>query len=157
MKIAITGTRQTEAHSIEDLDALFAKFLGPFATPSSHWYLGGASGIDTLALSWLVHHSSCSISVAVPVRVVDQAADAQAAIATAQRLGRLHELVELAHPAGLGDAAYTARNQWLVDHAELLIGFPLTADDDGSGTWATLVYAGLRKCPRLIVPLTAIQ
>ncbi|MCG8417677.1 MAG: hypothetical protein MJE77_06995 [Proteobacteria bacterium] len=150
---AITGTRKAEVRTETELEALFRRFVGPFADPAAHAYLGGAAGIDTLALSWLARNTESLITVAVPVRVAEQPRPAQVEIAAAARAGRLHELVELGHPAGLGDAAYNARNRWLVDRAELLIGFPLTTEDDGSGTWYTLGYAARQGIPRLIVSL----
>jgi hypothetical protein len=155
LTIAITGTRQVESRS-ETLKGLFTSVLTPFATaftPDRGWLLGGAAGVDTLALRFLAGFDSGRLTVTVPVRRADQPADAQNAIQRAQAAGRLDRVVELAHPEGIGPAAFTARNFWLVDHADLVIGFPLSATDDGSGTWETLNYAAELGRPYLVAPL----
>lgn len=152
--IAVTGSRDTGGRNEAEFENLLAAYLGPFADADSHWQLGGASGIDTLALSWLLRHSVSHLTVAVPVRLADQPADARAPVENARAIGRLDQLVELAHPEGRGEAAYEIRNRWLVDHSALVVGFPLTSEPDGSGTWQTLQYAARRKLPRLVIPLT---
>lgn len=152
--IAVTGSRDTGGRSEAEFESLLAAYLGPFADADSSWQLGGASGIDTLALSWLLRHSVSRLTVAVPVRLADQPADAREQVENARAADRLDQLVELAHPEGRGEASYELRNRWLVDHSSLVVGFPLTSEPDGSGTWQTLQYAAHRKLPRLIVPLT---
>lgn len=147
--VTITGAR-----SIEDAAGLagaFDDYLRPFASTGAHFYLGGATGVDTLALRWLAERSSAALSVVVPCTAADQPSDAAEAIAALSRQSRLDKLVELAAPH-LGSAAYQARNRWMVDRSSLVIGFP-TANSPSSGTWYTLGYAADQGKPRLIVPV----
>lgn len=142
LRVAVTGTRAVPDTAPEIVRAAVAAHLAPFCAPDTTWLLGGAAGIDTLALTWLAEQPDRGrIVVAVPVTVPAQPAVAVQAIDAAGRAGRLAELVELNHPEGLGTAAYTARNRWLVDRADLVVGFPLLPTDDGSGTWETMRYA----------------
>lgn len=155
LTIAITGTRQVEGR-LDVLDELFEHVLAPFAQADGAergWLLGGAAGVDTLALRFLAARGSGRITVAVPVRAADQPADARAAIKEAAAAGRVERLVELTHAEGIGPAAFTARNFWLVEHSDLVVGFPLSARDDGSGTWETLGYAAELGRPYLVAPL----
>ncbi len=155
LTIAITGTRRVESRQ-ETLDELFTDVLTPFAqasSPDRGWLLGGAAGIDTLALHFLAGFDSGRLTVAVPVRCADQPAHAQAAIEQARAAGRVERIVELGHPEGIGQAAFTARNLWLVEHCDLVIGFPLSGKDDGSGTWETLEHAAELGKPYLVAPL----
>ncbi|MFE4515759.1 hypothetical protein ACFRMQ_16405 [Kitasatospora sp. NPDC056783] len=156
LTIAITGTRQTESrHDV--LAELFERVLAPFAdVPAADrgWLLGGAAGVDTSALRFLAGRDAGRLVVAVPVRCADQPADAREAIEQAHAAGRVERIVELDHPEGIGAAAFTARNRWLVDHSDLVIGFPLTGTDDGSGTWETLAYAAGLGRPYLVAPLS---
>jgi hypothetical protein len=155
LTIAITGTRQVESRE-EILDELFERVLTPFAqalSPDRGWLLGGAAGVDTLALRFLAGFDSGRLTVAVPVRTTDQPADAQSAIKRAQAAGRIDRVVELGHTDGIGQSAFTARNFWLVEHSDLVIGFPLSATDDGSGTWETLNYAAELGKPYLAAAL----
>lgn len=151
MQIAITGTRQTELHA-QRLAALFDELLAPFAAGRCDWMLGGAAGVDTLALRFLARAEG-GLVVAVPARLEDQPFEARDAVEQVRSAGRLKRLVELAHPGGVGPAAFTARNRWLVEHSDLVIGFPLAATDDGSGTWETLAYAAKLGKPYLVAAL----
>ncbi|MFE3719335.1 hypothetical protein [Streptomyces cyaneofuscatus] len=47
--VAITGTRKTGHKSLTEYANLFEQYLGPFA-PAAHFYIGGAVGIDSLAI-----------------------------------------------------------------------------------------------------------
>lgn len=153
--IAVTGTRAVPDATPHTVQAALADHLGPFCAQDTTWLLGGAAGIDTLALAWLADQSDRGrIVVAVPVTVAAQPAAAAAAIRAAEVAGRLDELVELNHPDGLGAAAYTARNRWLVDRADVVVGFPLTPTDDGSGTWETLRYARAARRPVVVAALS---
>lgn len=62
------------------------------------------------------------------------------------------DTVELCHPAGVGPAAWTARNMFMVDQSQIVIGFPATDVPDQSGTWETLQYARRRRRALLTVP-----
>ncbi|MFF9803086.1 hypothetical protein ACF1G3_37550 [Streptomyces rochei] len=149
--VAITGTRQTGHRELAYFDALFGVYLGPWAGKDSHFYIGGAVGIDTLALRWLAQHSSVRITVAVPGTTVQQPAVAREAIEECR--ARIGEIIELG-AAELGTPAYHARNRYMADRAQLVAGFPLAGGPEGSsGTWQTLNYAASRGKARLIVPV----
>lgn len=149
--ITITGTRAVEHQDPAHLVELFATYLGPFAQAGRRFFLGGARGIDTLALTWLAQHTDSQLTVVVPRRLSDQPEAAQTATAAAQRVGRVEEVVELA-AVELSADAYHARNRWMVDRSDFVIGFP-HGDDQRSGTWYTLRYAAGQDKPRLIVPV----
>jgi hypothetical protein len=155
LRVAVTGTRAVPGTAADDVRRTMAGTLAPFCAPDTTWLLGGAAGIDTLALTWLAERpDSGRIVVAVPVTVDAQPRVAGEAIRAAMKAHRLAELVELNHPAGLGDAAYTARNRWLVDRADLVVGFPLAPTDDGSGTWETMLYARAGRRPVVVAALS---
>ncbi len=79
--ITITGTRATGHRPPDEYDAVFSEYLAPFARETTHFYVGGASGVDSLALLWLATETRSTISVAVPGTVADQPSDARQAIA----------------------------------------------------------------------------
>ncbi|MFD0480734.1 hypothetical protein ACFQ0B_80880 [Nonomuraea thailandensis] len=107
-------------------------------------------GIDSLTLLWLAGNSGSRITVVTPGTVEQQPAEARQVIA---RCGdRIMEITELG-AAALGTPAYHARNQWMVDHAAMVIGFPLQGPEGSSGTWQTINYAASQGKPRLIVPV----
>jgi hypothetical protein len=142
LRVAVTGTRAVPEPAPATVRTTLADHLEPYCAPDTTWLLGGAAGIDTLALTWLAERPDRGrIVVAVPVTVIAQPVVAGEAIRAARRARRLAKLVELNHPEGLGTAAYAARNRWLVERADLVVGFPLVPTDDGSGTWETMVYA----------------
>jgi hypothetical protein len=145
--VAITGTRNTAHRQPAEYAGLFAAYLGPFA--DSHFYIGGAKGIDSLALLWLAGNTQAQITIVVPGRVDQQPAEARQAIARSR--GRINDIVEL-KAVELRSLAYHERNRYMVDRSSMVIGFP-HHDEESSGTWQTLNYAtGLEK-PRLIVPI----
>ncbi|MDT8913543.1 hypothetical protein [Amycolatopsis sp. PS_44_ISF1] len=149
--MTITGTRTISAESKARLPDLFDSYLRPFADRDAHFYLGGAVGIDTVALDWLADHSQASLTVVVPCTVVEQPADAASSIRRWQDAGRLVQLVELGADR-LGTAAYHVRNRWMVDRSGFVIGFPSNTQP-ASGTWYTMNYAAEQDKPRLVVPL----
>ncbi|KAA9157959.1 hypothetical protein FPZ12_024050 [Amycolatopsis acidicola] len=151
VKVTITGTRSIPAESEARLPRLFDGYLGPFADPDAHFYLGGAVGIDTAALAWLAEHSKASLTVVVPCTVADQPDTAATSIRHWQEAGRLVEVVEL-RADRLGTATYHARNRWMVDHSDFVIGFP-RGTEPTSGTWYTVNYAADQNKPRLVVPI----
>jgi hypothetical protein len=91
------------------------------------------------------------VTVAVPGRLTDQPEDARHAVLTATLRTARVSLVELGAPR-LSAEAYHARNRWMVDRSNLVIGFPC-GDDPRSGTWYTIHYGAARGRPRLIVPI----
>jgi hypothetical protein len=150
--ITITGTRGTRHRQPAEYDEIFAEYLAPFAVSQVRFYLGGASGIDSLALLWLTQHTPSGVTVAVPGSVSVQPEDAREAIAAARGRGRLGELVELRHEAHPSAEAYHFRNRWMVDRSEFVIAFP-HGSDRSRGTWYTAGYAEEHGKPRLIVPV----
>ncbi|WHT22551.1 hypothetical protein N8J89_16255 [Crossiella sp. CA-258035] len=149
--VTITGPRAVADLPVAELGRRFEAYLGPFAVPGSHFYLGGATGVDTLALDWLAQHTGAALTVAVPCRLVDQPTDARQVVARWQSRDRLTEVVEL-RAATLGTDAYHARNRWMVDRSSLVVGFP-RRNHPASGTWYTLNYAAERGTPHLVVPV----
>jgi hypothetical protein len=150
--ITVSGARVTNLRFAAANDELFAEYLAPFAAEHTQFYVGGAVGIDSLALRWLVEKSRAIVTVVVPATVADQPDNAQDEILAASRLGRLSEIVELRHPRFPEAEAYHARNRWMVDHSAFLIAFPHSTHSE-SGTWQTIHYAAASAKPRLIVPL----
>ncbi|MFE3830965.1 hypothetical protein [Streptomyces sp. NPDC059092] len=149
MRVAITGTRSTGHRSLTEYAGLFAQYLGPFAPATSHFFIGGAKGIDSLSLLWLAGNTGAALTVVVPGTLDQQPADARQAIT--QTRDRITEVVELG-AAELCTPAYFARNRWMVDHADMTIGFPL-AGAPPTGTWQALNYTADQAKPRLIVPV----
>lgn len=63
--VTITGTRETGHKSLAEYADLFEQYLEPFV-PAGHFYLGGAVGIDSLALLWLADRTTAPITVVTP-------------------------------------------------------------------------------------------
>ncbi|MEW2067879.1 DNA-processing protein DprA [Streptomyces sp. NPDC007346] len=146
--VAITGTRETDHKSLTEYANLFEQYLGPFA-PAAHFYIGGAMGIDSLALLWLADQTSASITIVAPGTMSQQPAEAQEAVARTRE--RITDVVELA-ASELRSPAYHARNRWMVDRASMTIGFP-HATEPSTGTWQTINYTAEQGKPRLVVPV----
>ncbi|WP_414504752.1 hypothetical protein [Streptomyces sp. NEAU-L66] len=150
LSIAITGTRSTGHHEFTWYTDLFSRYLGPFASDDAHFHIGGAKGIDSLSLLWLAGHTKSSITVVVPGTVDQQPAEAQEAISRCQ--DRITEVIAL-RASELRTPAYHARNRYMVDRSEMVIGFPLAGSDSTSGTCQTIEHAAQSRKPRLIVPV----
>ncbi|MGW5928098.1 hypothetical protein ACWF2L_17880 [Streptomyces anulatus] len=146
--VAITGTRMTRHRPIKEYAGVFEQYLGPFAT-KARFYIGGAKGIDTLALLWIVEHTTASITIVVPGTLDQQPAEARQAVARTS--DRITEVVELG-ATELRAPAYHARNRWMVDHSSMTIGFPHVSEPS-TGTWQTITYTAEQEKPRLIVPV----
>lgn len=146
--VTITGTRTTGHRSHHAYAELFAAYLRPFAD-DTHFYIGGAKGIDSLALAWLAGNTDAYLSVVVPGTVDQQPAEARHAIARTR--ARIKDVVEL-RAAELATPAYHARNRWMVDRTSMTIGFP-HATEPSTGTWQTLNYTAEQEKARLIVPV----
>lgn len=150
--VAITGTRSIGDAPDDELAEAFEAYLRPFSGPRAHFYVGGASGVDTAALQWLAKNSDAALTVVVPCRIVDQPAGSTEVIDRLRGEERLADVVEMGATL-LGKAAYHARNRWMVDHSGLVIGFPRGDESVGGGTWYTLNYAAEQGRARLVVPL----
>jgi hypothetical protein len=149
--VTITGSRRTGHRDLAEYHLLFDAYLLPFAGEGSHFYVGGAVGIDTLALDWLAEHTPVALTVVVPCTLADQPEEARQAVLSAVRRAQRVSLVELGAPT-LETQAYHARNRWMVDRSDLVIGFP-HGDKPSSGTWYTIHYGAEQNRPRLIVPI----
>ncbi|MER6531424.1 hypothetical protein [Streptomyces sp. NPDC001508] len=147
--VTITGTRSTNHRVLAEYANLFATYLGPFS-PDAHFYIGGAKGIDSLALLWLAGNTTADLTVVVPGTVEQQPAEARQAIVRVR--DRIREIIELRAPE-LRSPAYHARNRWMVDHSSMTIGFPKSDALPTSGTWQTLNYTRHQGKPHLIVPV----
>lgn len=150
-RVTITGTRSIGESDRERVDSLFEAYLQPFADAAARFHVGGAVGVDSAALTWLCERTTSELCVVVPCTVLDQPAEAVDAIDAGLRAGRVTDVVELRADA-LGTSAYHARNRWMVDRSELVIGFP-RGTNQARGTWYTLNYAAEQGKPRLVVPL----
>ncbi|MDQ1024790.1 putative Rossmann fold nucleotide-binding protein DprA/Smf involved in DNA uptake [Streptomyces umbrinus] len=150
LTVAITGTRSTGHRELAWYTELFAQFLGAFAGNQAHFHIGGAKGIDSLSLLWLAENSKARVTIVAPGTVAQQPAEARQAIQCCRE--RIAEIVELG-AAELGTPAYHARNRWMVDRSDMVIGFPLDGPEGTSGTWQTLNYSAQQGKPRLIVPV----
>jgi hypothetical protein len=147
--VAITGTRSTGHRTQAEYRTMFEDYLRPFAGPDVRFHLGGASGIDSLALLWLAGETKAELVVVVPAKLMDQPGDARHAVETVREADRLAELVELGGQTRT--PGYHARNRWMVDRSQMTIGFPHSAS--GGGTWYTLDYTASQDKPRVIVPV----
>ncbi|MFE6163861.1 hypothetical protein ACFQ7F_33665 [Streptomyces sp. NPDC056486] len=150
LAVAITGTRSTDHRELTWFASVFGTYLGPFADDEAHFYIGGAVGIDSLSLLWLAGNSKSKITVVAPGTVEQQPADARQAIVRCRN--RIAEVVEL-RADELRTPAYHARNRWMVDHSDMVIGFPVEGPEGTSGTWQTINYGAEKGKPRLIVPV----
>ncbi|QNG55288.1 hypothetical protein H6H00_01510 [Pseudonocardia petroleophila] len=150
--MAITGTRSIGDAPDDRLAEVFEAYLRPFAGPAAHFYVGGASGVDTAALQWLAAHSESALTVVVPCRTVDQPPGPAEVVERLRGEDRLAGVVEMGATL-LGKAAYHARDRWMVEHSGFVIGFPRGEESLGGGTWYTLNYAAEQGRARLVVPL----
>src|SRR5262249_55363182 len=121
--VVISGSRDTEDRPPAEYDVLFDEFLAPFVAVGTTVHVGGAKGIDSLALTWLVANSEAHVVVAAPGTVSGQPEEARVAITTALERSTRVEVVELCHPEFPSAAAYHSRNRWMVDRAGLLVAF----------------------------------
>lgn len=140
MKITLTGPRRTDGVSESDFWHNFGTYLEPFNHPWSEWFVGGAAGLDTIALRWLWQNAQGHVAIVVPNELRHQPDEAQEEIRTALSRRSAFELMELRHPEIRRAPAYHARNHYMVDRSGLVIGFPHRSQPS-RGTLATLKYA----------------
>jgi hypothetical protein len=149
--VTITGARAVAHLSTEELVEFFVAYVLPFAVAEAEFYVGGAVGVDTAALEWLAEETKAPVTVVVPRTVRDQPDVASRAIVKWHEAGRLKDLVELDIDE-VGIDGYLARNRWMVDRSDLVIGFPRSGDQ-GSGTGYTLGYAASQGKALLVAPI----
>lgn len=150
MNITITGTRQVAGIKMRTFGQMFRTFLAPFDGPETRWLVGGARGIDTIALHWLWLHGSGQIMVVVPDILncqpresIDMVRDVQ--LHAPERI----TIIELKHENFPMSNAFHDRNHYMVDASDLVVGFPHRTRPS-NGTRATLQYAKDRGVPRLV-------
>ncbi|MFC6932439.1 hypothetical protein ACFQHO_20250 [Actinomadura yumaensis] len=148
--MTITGTRATVHRAPDDYRRIFADYLTPFARAGVRFHLGGAAGIDSLALLWLAGETEAELVVVVPAGLGDQPDEAQHAVRSVGETGRLSDLVELGGETRT--PGYHARNRWMVDRSDMVIGFPRKGTTS-SGTLYTIDYAANLDKARLVVPV----
>jgi hypothetical protein len=91
------------------------------------------------------------VTVVVPGTSADQPEQARRSVLSATLRAQRLSLVQLRAPE-LRAAAYHARNRWMVDRSDLVIGFP-HGDNPLSSTWYAIRYAAEQVRPRLIIPI----
>jgi hypothetical protein len=151
MNITVTGPRDPPPDTADRCETMaFERYMAPFVEGGHAFFVGGDAGIDALALRWLITHRA-PVTIVVPARVENQPGEAGDPIRQAA-LASLVEVVELRHPSFPDPEAHQARNRYMVDRSDLVIGYPLGRDRD-TDTWYTLDYAASKGLPRLIVPV----
>jgi hypothetical protein len=150
MNITITGTGEVRADATERWELLLEHYVAPFAKGGHEFFVGAGTGIDTLALQFLVTRRA-PVTVVVPAAVDDLPDEARDRIRRAEQ-AYLAEVVELKDPRFPEPEAYQARDQYMVDRSALLVSYQ-PGQTSGEGTWSTVDYAASKDVPRLIVPL----
>jgi hypothetical protein len=152
--VTITGTRDTNGIRKMALRTLFFSVAKPFDSSLTTWYVGGAKGIDTEFLEWVVDNTMGRVHIVVPDIVKTQPLAARIVIEKALESDHLTAKVSLTELAGGQNAnSYHARNRYMVDRSQAIIGFP-HATQPSRGTYYTLRYAEQsRNLPRFIWPV----
>lgn len=149
MNITITGPREVDDIDIRTFGTLFKFFLGSFDKPDVNWFVGGARGVDTIALHWLWLEGVGHVTVVVPHFIGDQPECSWNMIRDVQMYApeRL-TVVELEHDQFPEPSAFHDRNHYMVDRSNLVVGFPHRTRPS-RGTRATLKYAKDMNVARL--------
>lgn len=152
MRITLSGTRYIEFPE-HAYNILFDRFIEPYVEGSStHFYIGGALGIDTKVLIWLCENfSRPDIKVVIPFTVSDQPKAAREAINKYRKRIKIYEMGLKKSKGG-----YLARDRWEVDRSHLVIAFPQNSEEGEGGTWYTIRYAERVGVPRLICPIREV-
>lgn len=124
--IAIAGSRDVGS---ETARLLFEQHLSPLLYQSRTWLLGGARGIDQLAIEWLLERNETCWLV-IPYTMASQPKWMQPLFEQADRV------VELQLPRRKSACAF--RNRYMVDLCGIVIGF---RSGKGTGTLPILKYA----------------
>ena len=140
---------------LSDYIELFDEYLAPFLGDATLIYMGGAIGIDSLALAWLAdNHFESEVVVVVPHALRDQPADAQLAIQNARSKGLDVTIVELKYPRPSHPhrEVFRKREMWMVERSDFVVAFP-HGEDPLSGTRYTVSIADRLGKPFLMVPI----
>ena len=124
--ITITGSRELER---EVCMPLFETHLTQRTAKQKTWFIGGARGLDTWALEWLLNLGEFCWAV-VPFTAAEQPRAVRTVLTKATKV------IELRLPKSKG--AYIQRNHYMVDRSSMVIGF---WSGKKGGTTATLEYA----------------
>jgi len=151
--VTVSGTRKTRSINPRDLAIVFRAATYVLDTDDMVWHVGGATGIDTLFLDWMVPRLQGLIHIVVPTKLEDQPQDARRAIRNALS-GLPHDvtLTELDSEADSPEKYY-ARNRFMVDRSQMLLAFPHETELS-SGTGYTVNYAATIGLPRTIWPVS---
>lgn len=137
--ITITGSRELSNLSPVEVSKTIDSTLSMWDTKDTHWFIGGALGIDTRVLNHLAIEGYGKITVVVPSTVDAQPIAAREAIIKAKTLRDIR-IVELKDPLFPRSPAYHKRNRYMVDNSEIVIGF-INTTARSEGTRLTLKYA----------------
>jgi hypothetical protein len=153
VNITITGPRDVVGIEMKTFGRLFRTFLAPFDGSQTTWLVGGAAGLDTIALHWLWLEGRGHVMVIVPDIVNNQPHESVDMIRNVQ----LHaperlSVIELEHENFPMPNSFHDRNHYMVDASDLVIGFPHRTKKC-NGTRATLQYAMDRGVARLVYEL----
>ncbi len=147
--VSVTGHRDlTEANRLRVWAAMKGLIMNPKV--DEIWF-GGAKGADNEALKAALHHRGSALVprlvVVVPDTVSQQPWECQVIIQ------RADQRIELGLPITADDryAAYHRRNEFLVDHASLLVAF--WDGKKSSGTSSTVNYAKKTNCLFKHIPM----
>jgi predicted Rossmann fold nucleotide-binding protein DprA/Smf involved in DNA uptake len=150
MRYSVTGTSRT----LDAREKALVYAIVAALEDVDEFTSGCAYGVDTAAHQAAVHtHPSALKRLCVP------AAPHNASLVKTAELPSINWAVEyVGVPPGSHrgiSAAYMARNDRLVSHADTLIAFPAIATEQlRSGTWATIRRARKAGVPVRIYPLT---
>lgn len=146
---SITGHRDL---SEGNRRVIWAAMKGLVSNPKvTEIWFGGAKGADNEALKAALHHrgtlSVPKLVVVVPDHLLHQPRECQLIIE------RADQVIELKNPIMADDryASYHRRNEFLVDHASVLVAF--WDGKPGSGTASTVNYAKKTKCIVKHIPM----
>lgn len=149
--ITITGTRQIINGEKLKLIKVFDQIFPMWNTETTTWLVGGADGVDTHALVWLLENTFGKINIVVPHTVVNQPIKARTIIENARSFPNV-TITELKHYSFPSSDSFHDRNHYMVDRSHLVLGFP-HAFKRSSGTNQTLKYAADNNVPLFRIPV----
>jgi predicted Rossmann fold nucleotide-binding protein DprA/Smf involved in DNA uptake len=152
LHVTISGTRATHESYEGAYYAAFKVSLLPLAMGGAKFHVGGARGIDHLALGYLMELGKASnVTIVVPGRLEQQPHEVKPRLYQAISEGAL--LIQLQAIDFPSAPAYHARNRWMLNRSEYLAAYPLVGEDRKGGTWTTINEAMRRDMPRTVVPV----
>lgn len=140
MNISITGTRSAKNKHASKIYETLSGFIEHFKPEKM--YFGGALGVDTIALM-LSKKITLEVGINTELIVVFPDTKHQAPIDAAHAaVDYADDIIELENKIirENGYKSYRTRNEYLVDHCDMLIGFPKD-NNPRSGSWMTINIA----------------